>query len=115
MDVEATLTQLSKLGETADRDTRRNLITQLRMTANLLEDDIGTIHRYGHLVGTLLPPSSLPRQLVKLNSRGQELQKSMVQVGLELGLFKILVEANGPLTADEVAKKAGADPQLMRM
>lgn len=38
----------------------------------------------------------------------------MIQIGLDLCIFKILVEANGPLTAHEVAEKAGADAQLMR-
>lgn len=38
----------------------------------------------------------------------------MIQIGFDLGLFKILAEANGPLTVDEVAEKTGADPQLMR-
>lgn len=52
MDVKAALSNISKLGETADRDTRQNLITELRKTANSLEDDVGTIHHYGHIVGT---------------------------------------------------------------
>lgn len=56
MDVEAALAQISKLGETADSDTRRNIVVALRKTANSLEDDVDTIHKYGHIVRTLLSP-----------------------------------------------------------
>ena len=41
---------LARLSVTADRTTRRNLIVALRRMADSLEDTIGTIHRYGHIV-----------------------------------------------------------------
>ena len=44
MDVGQALKQIAKLGQSADIDTRRAIIAELRKTANSLEDDIGTIH-----------------------------------------------------------------------
>lgn len=38
----------------------------------------------------------------------------MVQIGLNLGIFKLFTEAAGPLKVDEVAKKTSSDRQLMR-
>ncbi|KAK0630990.1 O-methyl transferase B [Bombardia bombarda] len=83
---------LSQLAATADRATRRNLIANLRRMADSLEDTVGTIHRYGHI----------------------DLEKAMIKVGLDLGIFKVLAGADGAMTADEMAQKTGADPQLMK-
>ncbi|KAI9691908.1 MAG: hypothetical protein M1822_007981 [Bathelium mastoideum] len=83
---------LEQLAETADRATRRNLIVALRRMADSLEDTIGTIHRYGHI----------------------DLEKAMIKVGLDLGIFTNLVKANSAKTADEVAKDTGSDPQLLK-
>ncbi|KAI1097619.1 O-methyl transferase B [Jackrogersella minutella] len=77
---------------TTDRATRRNFIVALRRMADSLEDTIGTIHRYGHI----------------------DLEKAMIKVGLDLGIFKILAGADGAKTADEIARDAGADPQLIK-
>lgn len=43
-------TALAQLATTSDRATRRNLIVALRRMADSLEDTVGTIHRYGHIV-----------------------------------------------------------------
>ena len=41
---------LEQSAATMDRASRRNLIVALRRMADSLEDTIGTIHRYGHIV-----------------------------------------------------------------
>ncbi|KAM7187062.1 S-adenosyl-L-methionine-dependent methyltransferase [Naviculisporaceae sp. PSN 640] len=95
MDLNAALIQLSDigfLGRTADRETRRSLIAALRRTADSLEDEVGTLHRYGHI----------------------ELEKAMIQIGLDLGIFKLFTEAAGALTVDQVAQRTNSGPQLMR-
>ncbi|KAM7218644.1 S-adenosyl-L-methionine-dependent methyltransferase [Rhypophila decipiens] len=89
---QALVSDLRHFGKTADRDTRRNLIADLRKTADSLEDEIGTLHRYGHI----------------------ELEKAMVQIGLNLEIFKQFSEADGPLTVDQLSEKTNSDPQLMR-
>ncbi|KAK0712210.1 O-methyl transferase B [Apiosordaria backusii] len=92
MTMDAALEQVSKLATTADRAARRQLIVSLRKLADSLEDPIGTIHRFGHI----------------------DLEKGMIQVGLDLGIFKCLAAADGPKTVEEVAKETGADPTLMK-
>lgn len=37
----------------------------------------------------------------------------MIRVGLDLGIFEILAKAVSPMSVEEVAKDAGADPELM--
>ncbi|KAM7195869.1 hypothetical protein V8F33_006518 [Rhypophila sp. PSN 637] len=86
------VSDLGLFGKTVDRDTRRDLIAALRKTADSLEDEIGTLHRYGHI----------------------ELEKALVQIGLDLEIFKRLTEADGPLTVDRVSEMTNSDPQLMR-
>ncbi|KAI1206245.1 O-methyl transferase B [Annulohypoxylon truncatum] len=83
---------LAQAAATSDRATRRNLIVALRRMADSLEDSIGTMHRYAHI----------------------EQEKAMIQVGLDLGIFKVLAKANGAMTVDDVAKETGADPLLMK-
>jgi hypothetical protein len=43
----------------------------------------------------------------------QDLEKAMIKVGLDLGIYKVLAGADGPKTAEEVAQETGADPTLM--
>ncbi|XDG08335.1 hypothetical protein ABKA04_007950 [Annulohypoxylon sp. FPYF3050] len=83
---------LARLATTTDRASRRNLIVALRRMADSLEDTVGTIHRYGHL----------------------DLEKSMIKIGLDLNIFKVLAESKGAKTAEEIAKDTGADPQLIK-
>ncbi|KAI1386128.1 O-methyl transferase B [Hypoxylon trugodes] len=83
---------LAQLSATADRATRRNLIVALRRMADSLEDTTGTIHRYGHI----------------------DLEKSMIKIGLDLGIFKILASAAGAKTVEDIAKDTRADPQLIK-
>lgn len=49
---------------------------------------------------------------MKLTTR-QDLERAMIQVGLDLNIFKVLAGVDRAMTADEVAKETGADPQLM--
>ena len=37
----------------------------------------------------------------------------MIKVGFDLGIFKILAKANSAKSAEEIAKEAGADPELI--
>ncbi|KAM7191679.1 S-adenosyl-L-methionine-dependent methyltransferase [Rhypophila sp. PSN 637] len=90
--MDAIIDQVSKLATTADREARRHLIASLRKLADSLEDPIGTIHRYGHI----------------------DLEKAMIQVGMDLGIFEYLAEADGARTVNDVAKVTGADPALIR-
>ncbi|KAK8054934.1 hypothetical protein PG993_000161 [Apiospora rasikravindrae] len=83
---------LSQLAATADRATRRNLIVSLRRMADSLEDTTGTIHRFAHL----------------------DLERAMIQIGYDLNIFKILVDADGVKTAEELAKDTGADTELIK-
>ncbi|KAK3329995.1 S-adenosyl-L-methionine-dependent methyltransferase [Apodospora peruviana] len=90
--METAFDEIAQFATTADRDTRRSLIASLRKLANSLEDTVGTIHRYGHI----------------------DLEKAMIQIGMDLGIFKVLTGTDGPLTVEEVAQRTNVDPQLMR-
>ncbi|KAK7941490.1 acetyl-CoA synthetase-like protein [Apiospora aurea] len=83
---------LSQLAATADRATRRNLIVSLRRMADSLEDTTGTIHKFAHL----------------------DLERAMIQIGYDLNIFTILVDAGGVKTAEDLAKDTGADPELIK-
>ncbi|KAK8139994.1 hypothetical protein PG984_000060 [Apiospora sp. TS-2023a] len=77
---------------TTDRARRKDLIVSLRRLADSLEDVTDTIHRFGHL----------------------DLEKAMIQIGYDLKIFKVLVEANGAKTVADVAQDTGADPELIK-
>ncbi|KAK8043794.1 hypothetical protein PG994_012632 [Apiospora phragmitis] len=83
---------LSQLAATADRATRRNLIVSLRRMADSLEDSTDTIHKFAHL----------------------DLEKAMIQLGYDLKILKVLADADGVKTIDDVAQNAGADPELIK-
>ncbi|KAF2963106.1 hypothetical protein GQX73_g10471 [Xylaria multiplex] len=72
-------------------ETRRTAIVALQSLISSLETPDDTLHRFGHM----------------------NLQTATVQVGIELGLFKYLVEASEPLTVDQVADKTKAGPELI--
>ncbi|KAI2463103.1 S-adenosyl-L-methionine-dependent methyltransferase [Annulohypoxylon bovei var. microspora] len=82
--------QIKQLADEGD-DARRNIMVALQNLAYSFETPHDTIHRYGHM----------------------SLQAAVVQVGINLGLFKYLVELGEPVTVDQISQKAGADPQLM--
>ncbi|KAI1377949.1 O-methyl transferase B [Hypoxylon crocopeplum] len=83
---------LAEVVATGDRTTRRNLIVALRRMADSLEDTVGTIHKYGHI----------------------DLEKAMIKIGLDLGIFNVLAKANGVKTVEDIAKDTGADPELLK-
>jgi hypothetical protein len=82
---------IRQMSTSMDRASRRGLIVSLRRLADSLEDTVGTIHRYGHI----------------------DLEKAMIKVGLDLGLFNALASASGPKSTDDLALETGASPQLM--
>ena len=43
----------------------------------------------------------------------QELEKAMVQIGYDLGIFTLLADAKDPMSEDEIASATGADAALM--
>jgi hypothetical protein len=71
---------------------RRKVVNDLRRLADSLEDKYTTYHRFAHLY----------------------LEQGTIEVGLNLGVFKYLSQADGPRTVDEIASQSKADPALMR-
>lgn len=92
-----------------ESDARRQQVMKalqdLLLSFETTED---TIHRYGHMVSQLLQPS----QPLGLTSE-ETLQSAVVQVGINLGLFKYLSQHDKPLTIDEISEKCKTDSQLM--
>lgn len=43
----------------------------------------------------------------------QNLETATIKIAVELGIFKLMADAAGPLSADEIAKSTNADPVLM--
>ncbi|KAI1379800.1 S-adenosyl-L-methionine-dependent methyltransferase [Hypoxylon crocopeplum] len=72
-------------------DARRKVIVALQSLLFSLETPDDTLHRFGHM----------------------NLQTATVQVGMNLGLFRHLVEASEPLAVDRIAEKTKAEPQLI--
>ncbi|PQE06904.1 O-methyl transferase B protein [Rutstroemia sp. NJR-2017a BVV2] len=88
--MEKALDQVRELA-TASEDDRDKAIVALQNLAFSLESPQHTIHRYGHM----------------------SLQAAIVQVGIDLKLFRCLVESAVPLTVPQISEKTGAEPQLM--
>ncbi|KAK6196489.1 hypothetical protein LQW54_011482 [Pestalotiopsis sp. IQ-011] len=70
---------------------RQATIVRLRKMADGLEEPVHTIHRFAHL----------------------DLEKAMIQVGRDMGLFDALNETEKKLKIDEIADKVSADPKLV--
>lgn len=85
------LAQIKQFAATANDTDLSDLITSLRRLTHSLESPNDTIHRYGHM----------------------SLQTSAIKTGFNLGLFKLLSEADGPMTSQNVARRVDADPQLI--
>jgi hypothetical protein len=43
----------------------------------------------------------------------QNLQAAVVQVGIDLKLFRYLVESDAPLTVQQLSEKTGSEPELL--
>lgn len=107
------LDQIKLLAATSGEETRQQLIRSLNNLALSLESPNDTVHRYGHMVSSC---QSLIAQQRLIDDYGrQNLQTAIIRVGFDLNLFKLLSEAEGPVTAAEVARKTGSDAQLIRM
>lgn len=107
------MSQILQLAPSADRFARRNIIDLLRKAADSLEDNIGTIHRFGHIVR-----SEGQCRLLYIHTDTdvhQDLEKAAIQLGFDLSIFKYLAQANDPKSVEEVAEQANASPQLISM
>ncbi|KAI0111777.1 S-adenosyl-L-methionine-dependent methyltransferase [Daldinia grandis] len=88
--MEAVLDQVRKEAAGSE-DARRKVLVALQSLVSSLETPDDTLHRFGHM----------------------NLQTATVQVGMNIGLFRHLVEASRPLAVDRIAEKAKAEPQLI--
>ncbi|GAP91478.1 putative O-methyl transferase B [Rosellinia necatrix] len=88
--MDVSLEQLGRLAAESE-EGRHEVIAALQKLALSLESPQDTIHRYGHM----------------------NLQAAMVQVGINLKIFKHLTESDVPVTVDQISAKTGAEPQLM--
>jgi Tat protein secretion system quality control protein TatD with DNase activity len=43
----------------------------------------------------------------------QNLQAAVVQVGIDLELFRYLVESDAPLSVQQLSEKTGSEPELL--
>lgn len=93
-----------------DEDSRRKAVVALPKLASSLENVQETINRYGHLVRRFSP--RVPSHIA---NNSQHLQSAMVQIGVELGLFKHLSDSTEGLTVDQISDKTGAERQLIGM
>lgn len=92
-------------------DARREVIAALQSLASSLETPDDALHRFGHMVAFPLPPKVLTEN--QANGKEQGLQTATVQVGINLGLFRHLVEASQPLSVNSIAETTEASPQLI--
>ncbi|KAI0173474.1 S-adenosyl-L-methionine-dependent methyltransferase [Hypoxylon sp. FL1284] len=88
--MEALLEQIKGLAEESD-DARRKAMTALQSAAFSLESPQDTIHRYGHM----------------------NLQAAAVKIGIDLKVFRYLVELNKSVIVNDIAQAVGAELQLM--
>ncbi|KAH9866814.1 hypothetical protein J1614_008507 [Plenodomus biglobosus] len=88
--MEAALEQVRKLAALSE-DGRHQAMVALHNLAYSLETHDDTIHRYGHA----------------------NLQAAVVQIGIDLKLFRYLVESDVPLTIQQLSEKTGAEPELL--
>ncbi|KAM4056182.1 o-methyltransferase [Hirsutella rhossiliensis] len=89
--MESALAQIKHFASMADAGTRRQLMVSVHELAYSLEDVNDTVHRYGYLL----------------------LQTAAAKIGFDLGIFKYLAAADGPLTVEQVAARTGAETLLM--
>ncbi|EQL00303.1 O-methyl transferase B [Ophiocordyceps sinensis CO18] len=88
--MDAALAQIKQLVP-ADGVARQRLMASLHKLAYSMESPDDTLHRYGAMT----------------------LQTACVKIGLDLGLFRYLVESGRPVTVEDMARKTGADGQLL--
>ncbi|KAH8751347.1 O-methyl transferase B [Diaporthe sp. PMI_573] len=88
--MESALNQI-RMRANQSEEARQDAIIALRDLASCLENTHETIHRIGHM-----------------NS-----QAATVQVGIDLGLFKLLAQSDDALPIEQISKKTSADQQLM--
>ncbi|KAF2653889.1 O-methyl transferase B [Lophiostoma macrostomum CBS 122681] len=84
------LDQVKQLATTLSEATRRQFLNSLNHLVLSLETPNDTVYRYGHM----------------------NLQTAAIRIGFDLGLFCLLSEASGPVTAEELSQKSGSELQL---
>ncbi|KAI8945516.1 S-adenosyl-L-methionine-dependent methyltransferase [Xylaria longipes] len=89
--MEEAFTQIKLLAKETDELGRQDIMASLHKLAYSMESPENTRDRYSFL----------------------HLQTAVVKVGFDLELFKYLAESTNALSADEVARKAGAQTELM--
>lgn len=110
--MDAPIDQLKQLAATADDVTRQQLVKSLNELVLSLESPNDTVHRYGHMVSCLFAFVELVQRVDCCPS--QNLQTATIRIGFDLGLFKLLSEAGGPITVEEVAQKTQSERVLIR-
>ncbi|KAI1179307.1 S-adenosyl-L-methionine-dependent methyltransferase [Nemania sp. FL0916] len=89
--MDAAISHIEELASTANEETRRELRLKLLNIAYSLEDVNDTFHRFAHC----------------------HLSSAVVKIGLDLGLFKSLVESKDGVTLESIATRTGADISLL--
>jgi hypothetical protein len=102
------LSQLQTFAKSADESSRRSLAAELRSFAVTLETPNDTIMRVVHSVSLSIESFT---QLLLTELQPMELYGA--QIGMDLGLFHMLADADKPITAEEIALKKNADPVLI--
>ncbi|KAI0869875.1 S-adenosyl-L-methionine-dependent methyltransferase [Hypoxylon argillaceum] len=89
--MDALIAKLEEFAVGANAAARRRLMFSLRALSESLEETTDTIQRFGH----------------------SNLRSSIVKVGFELGLFKLLVNSPQTMTLGEVVEETGEDIVLL--
>lgn len=110
--MEAALEQLKQYAATTDEVGRQNLRIRLRKLADSTEGIVTTIDRFGHRVSRLRG-IEVDSGCIPADVEIQHLECAAVKIGCDLGLFKLLVETQKPLSTTDLAEKASAEPEFM--
>ncbi|KAJ8062109.1 hypothetical protein OCU04_008670 [Sclerotinia nivalis] len=89
--MDTALAQITQLAASADEVARQNLMTALHKLAYSMESSNDTTRRFGHMT----------------------LQPAAIKIGVDLGIFKHLVEVGGVVTAKKLSLQTDSDYQLM--
>ncbi|KAI0549853.1 S-adenosyl-L-methionine-dependent methyltransferase [Xylaria curta] len=87
----AALAKVRELLPTVDGESRISLIADLHQLANSLETPDDTLHRYGAM----------------------NLQTAAVKIGIDLGLFKLLIKHTEPIGVDDISPALAAETPLL--
>jgi len=113
--MEAILDQVKHFTKTADEAARQKLIVGLRDLAYAIESPDDTMQRIMFAVGHQRGLSNLEGelQLTISYSALQNLQISIIRVGIGLKIFDLLAASQSPLTLEHLTQATGADSALL--